>query len=73
MSPERRQFRSTAILKNNYHEEGYCVCCLNYKGKEEEGRELKVHRLTADKKLWKVRWSPLNETGKKKVTACLPL
>ena len=30
---------------------GYCVCCLNYKRKEVEGRELKLHRLTADKKL----------------------
>ena len=30
---------------------GYCVCCLNFKGKEVEGRELKLHRLTADKKL----------------------
>ena len=38
---------------------------MNYKGKEVEGRELKLHRLTADKKLWKVRWSPLSETGKK--------
>ena len=41
----------------------HCVCCLNYKGKEVEGRELKLHRLTADKKLRKVRWSPLRETG----------
>ena len=50
------------------------VCCLNYKEKEVEGCELKLHRLTADKKLRKVRWSPLSETGKKKkVTACLPL
>ena len=65
MSPERRQFRSTAILKNNYHGEGYCVCCLNYKRKEVEGRELKLHRLAADKKLRKVRWSPLSETGQK--------
>ena len=32
---------------------------MNYKGKEVEGRELKLHRLTADKKLRKVRWSPL--------------
>ena len=31
-----------------------------------EGRELKLHRLNADKKLWKVRWSPLGETVKKK-------
>ena len=68
MSPERRQFRSTAVLKNNYHGEGYCVCCLKYKGKEEKGRELKVHRLTADKKLRKVRWSPLIETGQKGFT-----
>ena len=30
-----------------------------------EGGELKLHRLTADKKLWKVRWSPLSETGQK--------
>ena len=35
------------------------VCCLNYKGKEVDGRELKLHRLNADKKL-------------RKVTACLP-
>ena len=41
------------------------MCCLNYKGKEVEGRELKLHRLTADKKLRKVRWSPLSETGQK--------
>ena len=42
------------------------VCAkLNYKAKEVEGCELKLHRLTADKKLWKVRWSPLNETGPK--------
>ena len=62
------------ILKNNYHGEGYCVCCLNYKGKEVEGRELKLYRLTADKKLRTIRWSLLSETGKKKkVTACLPL
>ena len=65
MSPERRQFRSTAVLKNNYHGEGYCVCCLNYKGKEEKGRELKLHRITVDKKLRKVRWSPLSDTGQK--------
>ena len=65
MSPERRQFRSNSMLKNNYHGKGYCVCCLNYKGKEVEGRELKLHRLTADKKLRKVRWSPLSETGQK--------
>ena len=36
-----------------------------YKGKEVEGRELKLHRLNAHKKLRKVRWSPLSETGKK--------
>ena len=41
------------------------MCCLKYKGKEVEGRELKLHRLTADKKLRKVWWSPLSETGKK--------
>ena len=41
------------------------MCCLNYKGKEVEGRELKLHRLTADKKLRKVRWSLLSEAGKK--------
>ena len=41
------------------------VCCLNYKGKVVEGCELKLHRLTANKKLWKVRWSPLSETGQK--------
>ena len=54
------------MLKNNYHGEGYCVCCLNYKGKEVEGCELKLNRLTADKKQRKVRWSPLSETGQKK-------
>ena len=41
------------------------MCCLNYKGKEVEGGELKLHRLTAHKKLRKVRWSPLSETGQK--------
>ena len=41
------------------------MCCLKYKGKEVEGRELKLHRLTADKKQRKVRWSPLSETGQK--------
>ena len=41
------------------------VCCLNYKGKEVEGSELKLNRLTADKKQRKVRWSPLSETGQK--------
>ena len=70
MSPEpRRQFQSTAILLffflNDYHRERYCVCCLNYKGKEVEGSELKLHRITADKKLRKVRWSPLSDTVKK--------
>ena len=65
VSPERRQFRSTAVLKNKYYGEGYCVCCLNYKGKEVEGCELKLNRLTANKKLRKVRWSPLSETGNK--------
>ena len=30
-----------------------------------EGRELKLNRLTADKKLRKVRWSPRSETGEK--------
>ena len=30
-----------------------------------EGRELKLHRLTADKKLQKVRWLPLSDTGQK--------
>ena len=30
-----------------------------------EGRELKLSRLTADKKQRKVRWSPLSETGPK--------
>ena len=30
-----------------------------------EGCKLKLQRLTADKELWKVRWSPLSETGKK--------
>ena len=56
---------STAIQKNNYHGEGYCVCCLELQSKEVEGRELKLHRLTADKELQKVRWSPLSETGQK--------
>ena len=43
------------------------MCCfkLQRKGEEEEGLELKLHRLTADKKLRKVRWSPLSETGQK--------
>ena len=41
------------------------MCCLKYKGKEVKGRELKLHRITADKKLRKVRWSPLSETGQK--------
>ena len=41
------------------------MCCLNYKEKEVEGREFKLHRLTADKELRKVRWSPLSETGQK--------
>ncbi len=31
------------------------VCCLNYKGKEVEGCELKLSRLTADKKQRKVK------------------
>ena len=53
------------MLKNNYHGEGYCVCCLNYKGKEMEGCEVKLNRLTADKKQQKVRGSPLSETGQK--------
>ena len=35
------------------------------KRKAVEGRELKLHRLTADKKLRKVRWLPLSETGPK--------
>ena len=55
----------TVLLKDNYHREGYCMCCLNYKGKEVEGHELKLHRLTADKKLKSIRWSPLSETGQK--------
>ena len=58
MSPERRQFQSTTILKNNY-------LGSFHKGKEVEGRELKLHRLTADKKQRKVRWSLLSETGQK--------
>ena len=33
--------------------------------KEVEGCELKLNRLTADKKQQKVRWSPLSETGQK--------
>ena len=51
--------------KNNYHGEGYCMYSLNYKGKEVGGCELKLHRITADKKLRKVRWSLLSETGQK--------
>ena len=38
---------------------------MNYKGKAVEGCELKLNRLTADKKQRKVRWSPLSETGQK--------
>ena len=38
---------------------------MNYKGKEVEGCELKLNRLSADKKQRKVRWSPLSETGQK--------
>ena len=41
------------------------MCCLNYIAKEVEGCELKLHGLTSDKKLWKVRWSPLSETDQK--------
>ena len=41
------------------------MCCMNYKGKEVEGCELKLNRLTADKKQRKVRCSPLSETGQK--------
>ena len=41
------------------------MCCLKYIGNEVKGRELKLHILTADKKLRKVRWSPLIETGQK--------
>ena len=41
------------------------MCCLKYEGQEVEGRELKLHRLFADKNLRKVRWSPLSETGQK--------
>ena len=42
------------------------MCCMNYKGKEVEGCELKLNRLTAaDKKQRKVRWLPLSETGQK--------
>ena len=41
------------------------MCCVNYKGKEVGGCELKLNRLTADKKQRKVRWSPLCETGQK--------
>ena len=37
----------------------------DYKGKEVEGCELKLNRLSADKKQRKVRWSPLNEPGQK--------
>ena len=48
------------------------MCCLNHKEEEVEGRELKLHRLTADKKLREV-------SGRRsvklvpKVTARLPL
>ena len=35
-----------------------------------EGRELKLLRLTAGKKLRKVRWSPLCETGQKSDSIC---
>ena len=38
---------------------------MNYKGKEVEGCELKLNRLTADKKQRKVRWPPLSKTGQK--------
>ena len=48
------------------------VCCLNYKGKEVEGCELKLHRLTADKKLRKLGGRRSVKLVKK-VTACLPL
>ena len=41
------------------------MCYMNYKGKEVEGCELKLNRLTADKKQRKVRWSSLRETGQK--------
>ena len=41
------------------------MCCLNYKRKEVEGHELKLHRLAADKKVRKVRWSLFSETGQK--------
>ena len=63
--------------KKNYHGEGHCVCYLNYKRKDvegrdhEKGRDFKLHTLTADQKLRKIRWSPLKLV--KKVTACLPL
>ncbi|MCB4762122.1 MAG: hypothetical protein LGB06_07705 [Sulfurovum sp.] len=40
---------------------------MNYKGKEVEGCELKLNRLTADKKQRTVGWSPLSETGQKKL------
>ena len=46
------------------------MCCMNYKGKEVEGCELKLNRLTADKKQRKVRWSPLSETGQKSDSMC---
>ena len=58
--------------KNNYYGERYCVCCLNYKGKEVEGRELKLHRLTANEKLRKVS-GRCSVKLVKKVTAYLPL
>ena len=41
------------------------MCCMNHKGKEVEGCELKLNRLTADKKRRKVKWSLLSETGQK--------
>ena len=38
---------------------------MNYKGKEVEGCELKLNRLTANKKQRKVRWWPLSKTAQK--------
>ena len=48
------------------------MCCLNYKEEVVEGRELKLHKLTADKKLREV----IGRRSVKlvpKVTARLPL
>ena len=55
-----------SFAKNKKNTIGKDIVCAVYKGKEVEGRELKLHRLTADKKLRpRVRWPPLSETGQK--------